>query len=113
MLTPPNKRGASRRDFLRTAGYGTAAAFVASSMLSRLKAAETMAGSYLTSNDASTDPLYVSATKIAELIRTKKISAVDAVTAAYKRIDAVNSKINAVVTFCRERAMAEARDADI
>src|SRR5690606_23810377 len=56
--------------------------------------------------------VFLSATKLARLIRAKEISAVEAVTAYYARIDAVNPKINAVVQFCRDRAYAEARTAD-
>src|SRR5882724_9128875 len=109
---PARQLDPSRRAFLRTAGYGTAAAFVASSMLSRLRAAEGSAATYLTSSDKSDDPLYMSATKLAGLIRAKKISSVEAVKLCYKRIDEVNPKINAVVAFCRERALSEAADAD-
>ena len=36
----------------------------------------------------------------------------DAVKRFYARIDEVNPKINAVVAFCRERAMAEAAELD-
>ena len=64
-------------------------------------------GTFLTSTDKTADPLYMSATKIAEMIRTKKITAFDVVKLCYKRIDEVNPKINAVVMFCRERALAE------
>jgi len=53
-----------------------------------------------------------SAAEIARLIRTREVSAVDAVKRFYARIDEVNPKINAVVAFCRERAMAEAAEAD-
>jgi amidase len=109
---PVTRAQPSRRAFLRHAGYGTAAAFVASSLIARLRAAESSAATYLKSNDATDDPLYMSATKLAGLIRTKKISAVEAVKLCYARIDAVNPKINAVVAFCRERALAEAADAD-
>src|SRR6185436_16050237 len=42
----------------------------------------------------------------------KQISAVEAVKASLSRIDAVNPKINAVVAFCRDRALAEAAEAD-
>ena len=100
----------SRRDFLRTAAYAGATAVVAASALNRVQA-QTAPG-FLASSDPATDPLYVSATKLAQLIREKKITAVAAVEAALKRIDAVNPKINAVVTFCRERALAEAKEAD-
>ncbi len=101
----------SRRRFLRTTGYGTAAAFVASSMLSRLRAAETTTA-YLVSKDPATDPIYMSATKLAALIRDKKISSVEAVKLHIARIDAVNPKINAIVAKCYERALVEAADAD-
>ena len=53
-----------------------------------------------------------SATEIAKLIRSRTITAVDAVKHYYARIDEVNPKINAVVAFCRERALAEAAEAD-
>ena len=102
----------SRRSFLRTAGYGTATAFVASSMLSRLKAADTTGG-FLVSSDPNDDPVFMSATKLAALIRTKKLSSVEAVKLIYQRIDEVNPKINAVVQFCRVRALAEAAAADV
>ena len=101
----------SRRSFLRKAGYGTAAAFVASSMLTRLKAADTTGG-FLLSKDPTDDPVYMSATKLAALIRAKKLSSVEAVNLLYKRIDEVNPKINAVVQFCRVRALTEAAAAD-
>jgi amidase len=102
----------SRRAFLRHAGYGATAAFVATSLLSRLKAADAPSGGFLMSSDKTEDPLYVSATKLAGLIRAKKITSVEAVKLCYARIDAVNPKINAVVFQCRERALAEAQLAD-
>src|SRR3954451_14458941 len=108
----PLNTPASRRSFLRTAGYGTAAAFVASSMISRLKAADASSANYLSSSDKTDNPLFMSATKLASLICAKKISSVEAVNLCYKRIDAVSPKINAVVAFCRERALAEAHEAD-
>ena len=114
MNTRPVHRPAdpSRRSFLRNASYGAAGVFVASSLLSRLKAADTTSG-YLAAKDTSDDPLYMSATKLAALIRAKKISAVEAVKLHIARIDAVNSKINAVVMPCYERALAEAAEADL
>lgn len=60
----------------------------------------------------SSDFLMLSASEIARLIRSKQISAVEAVKASLARIDMVNPKINAVVAFCRERALAEAAEAD-
>lgn len=115
MISPsPQSRTAppTRRAFLRTAGYGTAAAFVASSMLARLKAGEGTSAAYLTSNDKTDDPLYVSSTKLAALIRAKKISATEATKLNIARIQEVNPKINAVVAMCFERALQEAAAAD-
>lgn len=62
--------------------------------------------------DGKDEFIVKSAAEAAKLIRDKAISAVDAVKACYARIDAVNPKINAVVAFCRERALAEAAEAD-
>lgn len=108
---PHTHRSPSRRDFLRTAGYGTAAALVASSMLSRLKAADLTSGGAM-SKDTTTDPIFMSATKLSEMIRSKKISSTEAVKLYIARIEAVNPKINAVVAKCYERALQEAADAD-
>lgn len=61
---------------------------------------------------AGGDWVFSSATRLATMIREKKVSAREVVAACYARIDAVNPKINAVVQFCRERAFAEADAAD-
>jgi amidase len=61
---------------------------------------------------ATDDFITKSATEIAKMIRNKEITAVEAVKHYYARIDEVNPKINAVVAFCRERALAEAQEAD-
>ena len=53
-----------------------------------------------------------SATQIARMIRNREVGAMEAVKLFYARIDAVNPKVNAVVAFCRERAMAEAAECD-
>jgi amidase len=58
------------------------------------------------------DILFTSAKRLAALVRSGKISSVELVNAYYKRIDEVNPKINAVVFFCRERALQEAKAAD-
>jgi amidase len=52
------------------------------------------------------------ATQTANLIRTKKLSAREAVEAHLARLDAMNPKINAVVRVLREEAIAEAVVAD-
>lgn len=90
----------SRRRFL-----GTSAAAGAALALTRL-------GQQAHAAVGSTDLLSKSATQIAQMIRDKEVSSVDVVKACYARIDAVNPKINAVVTLCRERALAEAQLAD-
>jgi amidase len=82
-------------------GYGAAAGAVLS--LGRFTSAWAGGADNLISKSAS---------EVAKLIATKQISAVDAVKACYARIDAVNPKINAVVAFCRERALYEAQQAD-
>jgi amidase len=113
--TPPRSAPPlpSRRAFLRQAGGGAAGAFIASSLLARLKAAETSAATYLTSKDTSDDPLFMSSVKLAGLIRAKKLSCVEATKLHIARIEAVNPKINAVVAKCYERALFEAEEADL
>jgi amidase len=71
-----------------------------------------MKSRWLTSSDPSTDIIWMSATKLAQLIREKKVSAVEAVEAYIKRIEQVNPKLNAVVQTCFDRARAEAKAAD-
>jgi amidase len=64
---------------------------------------------------ALSDPqslISVSATQLAKMIRAKEVTATEAVKAYLARIDVVNPKINAVVAFCRERALAEAAECD-
>ena len=102
---------ASRRTFLRHAGAGAAALAVASALPSRLRAASA-APMYSKSGDKETDPLYMSATKLAGMIRDKKLSATEAVKLNLARIEAVNPKINAIVALCAERALYEAAEAD-
>jgi amidase len=54
----------------------------------------------------------VSATTLTRLIRTKKASAEDVITAHVERVTEVNPRLNAVVQLCLERALEEARAAD-
>ncbi len=103
-LPPSPSRSAaphSRRAFLR--GFPLLATTALATGTARAAGAST---------DPENDPVFMSAKKLAGLIAAKKISSVEAVTAHYARIDAVNPKINAVVQFCRERAFAEAKAAD-
>jgi amidase len=62
---------------------------------------------------AGQEPLvYWSASAMARAIRAKQISSTELVSACLKQIDKVNSALNAVVMFARERALKEAADAD-
>ena len=56
--------------------------------------------------------IFVSATRLANLIREKKVSALEAVRAFIARIEKVNPRLNAVVQTCFERALQEAKEAD-
>jgi len=96
----------SRRSFLQRAALGTAALALASRFTASARAASA------TSTDKSTDPLYMSTVKLAELIRTKKLTSAEVVHLHIKRIEAVNGKLNAVVAKCFERAISEAKAAD-
>jgi Asp-tRNA(Asn)/Glu-tRNA(Gln) amidotransferase A subunit family amidase len=58
------------------------------------------------------DVTFLSATQIAEKIRTKKASPVEVVNSHLARIENVNPKINAFVHLDAERALARARDAE-
>jgi len=93
----------SRRDFFRSTGLLSLAS-VAPTFVSSARAA--------TSTDTADDPIFMSATKLAGLIRTKKISATEAVQAFIKRQEQVNDRLNAVVMNCYERALSEAKAAD-
>src|ERR1700710_59149 len=54
----------------------------------------------------------LSANELAALIRSKKVSAMDAATAALARLETVNPKINAVVAYHPEDVLAHARGID-
>jgi amidase len=65
------------------------------------------------STDKSDEIIYMSAMKLAQLIRSKKVSALEAVEAYIERQLAVNDMLNAVVmnSYARARAEAKALDA--
>lgn len=58
------------------------------------------------------DWLYGSASEMARLIAAGEVSALEAVTRCFERIDVVNPAINAVVAQSRSRALMEAQEAD-
>ena len=70
------------------------------------------APSFAASTDKNDDIIYMSTTKLAGLIRAKKVSAIEAVEAFIKRQLSVNDKLNAVVMNCYERARSEAKALD-
>src|ERR1700733_2510829 len=60
----------------------------------------------------STELIYFDATKLAELIRTREVSPVEVMKAHLYRIEAVNPKVNAIVTIV-EDALESARKAEV
>ncbi len=58
------------------------------------------------------DICFLTAIELAALIRQKKLSAREAMTAHLKQIDRINPKVNAIVTLVAEQAMENARKAD-
>lgn len=90
----------SRREFFGAAGAG----LVWSAGQARVTVPK--------STDPSTELIFMSATKIAQSIREKKVTSLEVVRAHLAQIEKVNSKLNAVVQLSAERALAEAREAD-
>jgi amidase len=61
----------------------------------------------------SAEALFFSpARRLASLVRRRKLSATELVQAFSARIERLNPKVNAIVTFCPERALAAARELD-
>jgi amidase len=112
-ITPSDARATSRRDFLARFGVGSAGALLASlPVLAYGQSVSAPSAGWAVSRDPSTEIIWMSATRLAQLIREKKISAKEAVEAYIARIEAVNAKVNAVVMKCFERARQEAAAAD-
>ena len=103
-----------RRAFLKAAGHGCAA--LAVYRLPDLAASTAQAqGGWagpVTPTTIPSDILHTSARNLARLIREKKVSSVEVVSAYLKQIERVNPPLNAVVLVCAERALREAREAD-
>jgi amidase len=55
---------------------------------------------------------YTPARKLARLLRTRKLSATALVRAFIDRIERVNPKVNAIVTFLPEQALRQAKALD-
>jgi amidase len=60
----------------------------------------------------SADICFMTAIELAQALRARKLSAVEVMAAHLAQIDAVNPKVNAIVTLTAETALAEARTAD-
>jgi amidase len=99
--TPDTNVNESRRALFRSV---TALAFAA--------APSRRTGAQSASSDPSDEIIYMSATKLAGLIRARDISATEAVDAYIVRQQEVNDRLNAVVMRCHERARAEAQALD-
>ncbi|MEJ1962810.1 MAG: amidase [Gammaproteobacteria bacterium] len=102
------RRTSSRRAFLQVTAASAAGIAMAKSLLH----ANPARASSILSPDKSDNPLFMSASRLAKLIRSKQLSATEAVRLHIARIEAVNPKINAVVARCFERALLEAEVAD-
>jgi amidase len=103
----------SRREFLGKLGLGSSAALLAALPVASFgQSVAAPKKGWLTSTDTASEIIWMSATKLAQLIREKKLSSTEAVKAYIARIEQVNPKINAVVQMCFERALAEAQAAD-
>lgn len=98
--------------FLRQTSRGAAAAVAVPALFNRLEAAGAARPARAAATGGSDDPLFMSVAKLAGLIQARKISSLEAVRLYLGRIEQVNPKLNAVVTLCRERALAEAAAAD-
>lgn len=59
-----------------------------------------------------TELCFTPARRLARLIRARKLSAVEVMRAFAERIERLNPKVNAIVTFLPERALSEARKLD-
>lgn len=101
----------SRRKFLTLMG-GTGAAVAASSVLVAKPTSASAEVVELSVSSAPTDLISMSATKIAKLIRSKRVSSVEVVQAYLDHIDAVNPQLKAVVQNRGDAALADAQAAD-
>jgi amidase len=110
-MNSPTITDQSRRRFLGQAGAVGAGVALLSLAPQRAKA-QNQRGTFLSSSDSETNLTYMSATKLASMIREKKVSAREVVEAHIARINAVNPLINAVVMRSFDRARIEASEAD-
>lgn len=100
----------SRRSFLAQAGQWT---LIGGALASNNGWWPLSAGGSPPAPVAKDELIYRSATRLAAMIRAKEISSEELVRTFLNRIEQVNSKLNAVVQLSAERALAEAREADL
>ncbi|HUI80212.1 MAG TPA: amidase family protein, partial [Bryobacteraceae bacterium] len=83
-------------------------------LMNRREAVELLGVAAATQALAATSPdiCFLPAAEMADLIRRKKLSAREAMTAHLKQIERVNPQVNAIVTLTAEQAMENARKAD-
>jgi amidase len=111
MSLPSLSPDVSRRAFLGKLSGGVAGALASAIPLAVLQSAKGQMAP-ATSTDTSDEIIWMSATKLAQQIREKKVSATEAVKAYIERQETVNRRMNAVVMTCYDRALAEAKAAD-
>ncbi len=102
----------SRRSFFARAKVWGAPAILATQAPARLAAASAPSNGFLASKDKTEVLAQCSATRLAEMIRGKKVSATEVVKAYIARIERVNPHLNAVVTRSFDLALREAKAAD-
>ena len=95
-VTPQDRRG-----FLQAAGAALAAAFIP-----RLEAAQVPKRS-------EDDLIRLTLSEASDLVRARKVSAVELTSACVTRIARLNPTLNAFITVTADRAMAEAKGADL
>ena len=60
----------------------------------------------------SAELAFMSAVELAQAIRSKKVSSLEATENFFQRIDQLDSQLNSYLTLCQEQALADARAAD-
>jgi len=100
----------SRREFLARAGKSSAAAVFAT--CTSVSLFPSLAQAEVTPTSSTDELTSASATRLAKLIREKKVSSEEVVNAYLKRIEVVNPRLNAIVQLTAEAARAQAREAD-
>ena len=107
MSKQDNQQDTSRRSFLAATGTVIAAG----ALPSLAKGMQTRVDIELPTN--ATDLCFTSPSQLAALIKSRRLSAVEVMTAYLDRIDTINPHINAIVSqIPRENALAQAEEAD-